>query len=216
MNQGTLRILSLCAAASLLVGNAGCAALEGAKLKTPPEFDQRIILKVADDFEMYQAPRSVYDVGDLQNFHSQHTLPIVIEGAFKQMFGEVEVLDKGAQIEFEPPNVPAVFEVKLLDVANDIFIEGAEYYRGELTLAVAMKSPKGHIFWQKAFRGDGYARVDPQYSLQLGPQDALADAMHNAVEDMQDAIIASPEVRIQMKYYREASQALAQSDMSSK
>jgi len=213
MRQPLLRFLFLCTMAGLLFG---CAALEGRKLVAPPEFDQKIILAVKGDFTMFQAPRSVYDIGDLQNFHSQHTFPVVMEGAFKQLFGEVEILEEGAKVEFEPPAVPAIFEVKLLDVANDIYIDGAENYRGEITLAVAMKSPRGHIFWQKAIRGDGFAQVDPQFSLQLGPQDALADAMHKAVEDMQDAIIASPQVRAQMRYYLEASKAFERTDTGSK
>lgn len=194
----------------------GCASLGGGKLQTPPEFNQKILLDVQGDFTLFQAPRSTYDVGDLQNFHAQHTLPIVIEGAFKQMFGAVEMYETGPKIAGAEPDVPAVFEVKLLDVANDIYMEGAEYYRGELTLAVAMKSPAGKIYWQKAFRGEGYARTDPQYSLQVGPEAALQDAMHNAIEEMQDAIISSPEVRIQMKFYRDAKKSLELSDQPSK
>lgn len=184
----------------LLSGCAGASQFLGSGITPPPEFNQKVILEVSDSFQMYQAPRSRYDVGDLQNFHTQHTLPVVVEGAFKELFGEVEVSQGEAKIETEAPEVPAIFEVRLADVANDIYNE-ASTYRGELTLAVAMKSPRGHIFWQKAFRGEGVTQVDPQYGTQLGPQDALVDAMRDALDQMQRAIVSSPEVRNQMKYY---------------
>ena len=189
---------------------SGCAsaarALGAEKLKAPPEFNQKILLDVSDEFEMHQAPRSKYDVGDLEAFHVQHTLPAVIEDAFKEMFGRVELVPKGAKIETDIPDVPAVFEVKFLDVANDISNE-ASTYRGEVTLAVAMKSPRGEIFWQKAFRGEGYTQVDPQFSTGLGPQDALVDAVRDAVDQMQKEILSSPAVRAQMKYYKAIDQA---------
>ena len=98
--------------------------------------------------------------------------------------------------------MPAVFEVRIVDLANDIYNE-ADSYRGEVTLAVAMKSPRGEIFWQKAFRGEGYVDVDPQFSTGLGPQDAVLDAMRDALDQMKKAILASPEVRNQLKYYRQ-------------
>ena len=171
------------------------------KLNAPPEFNQKIILDVSDEYQMFQAPRSGYDVGDLQAFHSQHTLPVVIEDAFKELFGQVELAQKGPEIETGRPDVPAIFEVRILDLANDIYNQ-ADSYRGEATLAVAMKSPRGQIFWQKAFRGSGYVRVDPQFSTGLGPQDAVLDAMRDAIDQMQKAIVASPEVRNQLKYYQ--------------
>ncbi|MBI3317339.1 MAG: hypothetical protein HYZ85_04975 [Candidatus Omnitrophica bacterium] len=191
-------VLSGCASTQELLGTG--------KLKVPPEFHQKIILEVPDDYEMYQAPQSTYDVGDLQSFHVQHTFPVILEDAFREMFDEVEVREKSPHIETEAPEVPAVFEVRIMDVANDIFNE-AETYRGQLTLAVAMKSPSGHIFWQKAFRGDGFVQVDPQFGTGLGPNDALVDALRNAVNQMQDAIINSPEVRLQMKYYLDIQKA---------
>jgi len=194
---------------------AGCASLQSAlgdpPLNVPPEFDQEIILDVSDDIEMFQAPRSIYDPGDLQNFQTQHTLPILVEAAFQEMFGKVTVRDSEVGIQTGRPDVPAIFEVELLDVANDIYME-ADNYRGEVVLAVAMKSPRGHIFWQKAFRGKGYATVDPQWGSHLGPQDALADAMHNALDQMQQAIVHSPEVRQQMRYYKQAEKARTQAE----
>lgn len=196
---------------TFILGLSGCSStselLGTGKREVPPEFNQKIILEVSDNPEMYQAPRSQYDIGDLQSFHVQHTLPVVIEDAFREIFGQVEVQEaEEAQIETQAADVPAVFEVRILDVANDISNE-AETYRGELTLAVAMKSPSGHIFWQKAFRGDGFVQVDSQYGTGLGPQDALVDALRNAVDQMQDAIIQSPEVRLQMKYYMDIQKA---------
>ena len=185
---------------------SGCASathmLGGGKLETPPEFNQKVLLEVADDYQMHQAPLSRYDVGDLQSFHSQHTLPVVVEDAFKEMFGQVEMVEKGPKIETDRPDVPAIFEVKFLDVANDNYFESADTYRSEVTLAVAMKSPRGNVFWVQGFRGKGFVRVDPQFSTGLGPQDALVDAVRDAIGQMQDAIIKSPEVRNQLKYYQ--------------
>ena len=188
----------------LLLG--GCAAVGFQKLPAPPEFNQKIILEVSDEYQMYQAPRSTYDVGDLQSFHTQHTLPVVIEDAFKEMFGEVALAEKGAKIETSAPDVPAVFEVRIIDLAHDNYNE-ADTYRSELTLAVAMKSPRGDVFWQQAFRGQGFVRVDPQFSTGLGPQDAVVDAMRDAINQMQKAIISSGEIRAQMKYYQSIEQA---------
>ena len=184
----------------------GCASTEKLlgmeKLQTPPEFNQKIVLEVSDDYEMFQAPRSKPDMGDLQAFHSQHTLPIVIEDAFKEMFGQVEPVKPG-QMKIEPgaPDVPAVFEVRILDLAHDIYNE-ATTYRSYVILGVAMKSPRGNIFWQQAFRGEGYAKVDPQFSTGMGPEEAILDAMRDAIDQMQKAIIASPEVRTQLQHYQ--------------
>ena len=192
----------------LFAGCAGAGALFGpAKLKSPPEFNQKIILHVDDQYHMHQAPKSGYDVGDLENFHIQHTLPVVVEEAFKEIFGQVEILHEGPQVEVNRPDVPAIFEVRLIDAANDTSSQAADEYRGEVTLAIAMKSPREHIFWQKTFLGKGYVRAHDQYSTGLGPQDALVDALRSAVDQMQDAILASPEVRHQMKYYRQSDEA---------
>ena len=184
----------------------GCGSasqfLRDKPLDVPPEFNQKILLEVPDSFQMHQAPRSGYDIGDLQSFHTQHTLPIVIEDSFKQMFGQVERIKPGEKIEMQTPDVPAIFEVRIIDLANDIST-GADTYRGEVTLAVAMKSPRGNVFWQKAFRGEGFVRVDPQFSTGMGPQDAVLDGVRDAVNQMQQAIINSPQVRLQMKHYKE-------------
>ncbi len=194
----------------------GCAAVsEGLGFKhldVPPEFNQKVILNVESEYVMHQAPRSGYDVGDLQSFHTQQTLPEVVEDAFREMFGKVELVQTEAQVEMQAPDVPAVFEVKIIDLANDVS-DGGPTYRGQVTLAVAMKSPDGHIFWQQAFRGDGYVNVDDQFSTGLGPQDAVIDAMRDALDQMQKAIVAAPEVRNQMKYYRASDQARKQTEV---
>lgn len=196
---------------------AGCAAtgdfLGTKKLETPPEFNQKIMLAVSDEYQMHQAPQSDYDVGDLQSFHSQHTLPIVVEDAFKEMFGEVELLESEPQIEMDRPEVPAIFEVRIVDLAHDMYNE-ATSYRSQVTLAVAMKSPRDHIFWQQMFRGNGYVKVDPQFSTGLGPQDAVVDAMRDALDQMQKSIIASPEVRLQMKHYQDIDRARREKEVT--
>src|SRR3989338_4419935 len=87
----------------------GCSSVESAfgvrHIETGPEFKQEIILQVGEDFRQHQAARSSYDVGDLQSFHTQHTLPIVIEDAFKDLFGKVTVKDAAAlaNLEVNPP-----------------------------------------------------------------------------------------------------------------
>lgn len=188
---------------------AGCSSLEtlgGGKLTVPPEFDQKIVLEVDDSYETFQATRSGHDIGDLQSFHSQHTFPVVVEDAFKEMFSSVEVKEPQAQIEAGRPDVPAVFEVRMVDLANDIYNE-ADSYRAEVTIAVAMKSPRDHIFWQQIFKGEGYVNVDPQFSTGLGPQDAVLDGVRDAISQMQQAIVSSPEIRLQMKYYQDIDKA---------
>lgn len=200
----------------LVLGFNGCASIgEGLgfrKLEVPPEFNQKVILEVSDEYKQHQATRSGYDVGDLQSFHTQQVLPEVVEDSFKEMFGQVEMAQPGPQVEMDAPDVPAVFEVKILDLANDIYDQG-ENYRGQVTLGVAMKSPTGEIFWQQAFRGEGYVRVDPQFSNGLGPQDAVLDAMSDALNQMQDAIVASPEVLNQMRYYKGSAEARKQKEV---
>ena len=187
----------------ILAGCAGTSDLLGTKkLETPPEFNQKVILRVSDEYQMHQAPRSGYDVGDLQAFHTQHTLPITVEDAFKEIFAEVDLIEgEEPRIETGQPDAPAVFEVRIVDLANDIYNESTSY-RSQLTLAVAMKSPRDEIFWQQSFRGNGYTVVDPQFSTGLGPQDAVVDALRDALDQMQKAIIASPQVRNQMKRYQ--------------
>jgi len=198
-----MKIQSL--ACLFLLAVTGCATPGGflsSKLNTPPEFNQKILLQVPDDYSMFQAPRSVYDPGDLQSFHTQHTLPIVIEGAFKDLFGEVEMVKTGPQIEIGEPDVPAIFEVQILDLSHDIYNE-ATSYRAKVKLAVAMKSPGGNIFWQDVFGGNGYVMVNPQFDIgHTGPGNAILSAMQDAINQMQRAIIASPEVRLQMQHYK--------------
>ena len=92
------------------------------------------------------------------------------------------------------------------DIANDIYNE-SDSYRGEVTLAAAMKSPDGTVMWQQAFRGQGYVQVDPQFSTGLGPQDAVVDAIRDALSQMQDAIVSSPQVRLQMQHYQSIAKA---------
>lgn len=189
---------------------SGCSSVSDAlgtsKLEVPIEFNQKVLLEVSDKTQSFQASRSQYDPGDIQAFQSQHTFPIVVEDAFREMFSQLEVVTQGENIELSQPDVPAVFEVRMLDLANDISNE-ASSYRAETTLAVAMKSPRGHIFWQKAFRGEGYAIVDPQFSNQLGPQDAVVDAVRDALSQMQNTIVKSPEVLNQLRHYSKIEEA---------
>lgn len=189
---------------------SGCSGMSEAlgtkKIETPPEFNQKVLLEVSDKTYAFQATRSQYDPGDIQAFQSQHVLPIVVEDTFREIFPLLEVVSDGENIEMSKPDVPAIFEVRMIDLANDISNE-ASSYRAETTLAAAMKSPRGHIFWQKAFRGEGYAIVDPQFSNKLGPQDAVVDAVRDALSQMQKAIVESPEVLNQMKHYSRIEEA---------
>ncbi len=205
----------------LMTGWQGCTGLEEAvginSLNVPPELRQsEVIVYAFDDPQMYQAPRSSYDVGDLQNFQSQHTLPVLVEGAFQQIFGKVDLKENEppAGIETSAPNVPAIFEVRLLDISSDVYFQDADSYRSQCMLAVAMKSPKGNVFWQKAFRGEGYVKVDPQWSTGLGPQDAVIDAVRDAVTQMQHSIITAPEVLNQIKYYQASTAAAQKTDQA--
>ncbi len=65
-----------------------------------------------------------------------------------------------------------------------------------------MKSSSGKILWQEAFRGNGYVLVDPQFSTGLGPQDAVVDAVYDALGKMQKAIVNSPQIQNQLRNYR--------------
>jgi hypothetical protein len=198
----------------ILSGCAGTDKLLGTEKRTvPPEFNQKVFLEVSDEYEMYQAPRSRYDIGDLQAFHSQHTLPSVIEGAFKEIFSQAQLVDSKAKIEMEQPNVPAIFEVRILDLAYDIYNE-ATTYRSQVVLGVAMKSPRGNIFWQQSFRGEGYTKVDPQFSTGLGPEQAILDGMRDAIAQMQNAILSSPQVRNQLKYYLDIERARREKEVT--
>ncbi len=191
------------------LAGSGCAGLEqalGGKTEVPPEFHQKVMLEVSDSYQMFQAPRSAYDVGDLQAFQTQHTFPYDVESAFKEIFGDVEVVRSETKIDIGFSDVPAVFEVKMLDLANDIYNE-ATSYRAQVVLAVAMKSPRDHIFWQKVIRGEGYTTADPQFSTGLGPQDAVIDAMRDAISQMKKEILSSPQVRQQLKYYQDIERA---------
>ncbi len=198
-----------------LLGLSGCAAVSGAlggKLEVPPEFNQKILLQVPDEYTMFQASRSGYDPGDLQSFHSQHTLPIVIEDAFKEMFGQVEIVKDGPRLEVGEPDVPAIFEVRMLDMSHDIYNE-ATSYRARVKLAVAMKSPRGETFWQDVIEGNGYVLVNPQFDIgHTGPADAILDAMRDAIGQLQNAIVHAPEVRLQMAHYQEINAARKQNE----
>ena len=68
-------------------------------------------------------------------------------------------------------------------------------------------SPSGHIFWQQGFRAYGQASVDPQFSTGMGPEQAVKDAMDQVMDQMQEALLASPEVRNQMLYYQQIDEA---------
>ena len=191
----------------LAFSTSACAFLGfGEKVKAPSEYKQKILLDVSDEPQVHQAQRSGYDAGDLQAFHSQVMLPDLVEDSFKEIFGQVERLPKGADIETSTPDVPAIFEVRMIDLAHDYY-DGGQDYRAEVTLAVAMKSPRGNIFWQQAFRGEGYVKPDTQFGNTLGPDEAIVDAVHDAIGQMQAAILKSPEVLNQMRYYKQIDQA---------
>ncbi|MDP3921104.1 MAG: hypothetical protein Q8R76_09920 [Candidatus Omnitrophota bacterium] len=188
----------------LILAGAGCATagmMGSQRVPLPPEYDQKVLLLVDDNYVEYQATRPGYDIGDLQSFHSQHTFPMTVEDAFKEIFGKVEVLRSSPQIEIGSPDVPAIFEVRIMDLGHDTYIE-ADSYRANITVAVAMKSPRGKIFWQEAFRGDGYIRVDPQFSSHLGPQDAVVAAVRDVMDQIKTALRRSPDVSNQLKYYQ--------------
>ena len=89
-----------------------------------------------------------------------------------------------------------------MDLSHDIYNE-ATSYRAKVKLAVAMKSPSGNIFWQDVFGGNGYVMVNPQFDIgHTGPGDAILSAMQDAINQMQRAIAASPEVRLQLQHYK--------------
>jgi len=179
------------------------------KIQTPPEFDQEIVLIVPDDYQMFQAPMSTYDIGDLQAFHSQHTLPIVMEDAFRELFGKVKVVSPNEpRLDTDKQN--AIFEVRMIDLGHDLYMQPAETYRAKVTFVAAMKSPRDEIFWQQAFHGDGYVVANPEVPDGFGPADAVVDAIHKAVWDMQRAIASSPQVRLQMKHYQKIQEAREQ------
>ncbi len=178
----------------------------GGKPKAPPEFNQKVLLEVSDEPQPHQAQRSGYDIGDLQSFHSQHVFPELVEDSLKDIFGKIERVPEGADIETQAPDVPAIFEVRLIDFAHDYF-DGGKDYRAQATIAVAMKSPRGQIFWQQSFRGEGYVKPDNQFGQNLGPDEAANDAIHDAINQMQEAILKSPEVLNQMRYYRSIEKA---------
>lgn len=191
-----------------VAGSTSCTAFLGfgEKPKAPPEYNQKVLLEVSDEPQNHQAQRSGYDIGDLQAFHSQNVLPELVHDSFQEIFPQVEMLPKGADIETSPPDVPAIFEVRLIDFAHDYF-DGGQDYRAQATLAVAMKSPRGQIFWQQAFRGEGYVKADNQFGANMGPDEAANDAIHDAIGQMQEAILKSPEVLNQMRYYGQVDKA---------
>lgn len=192
----------------LVIGSSSSLAFLGfgEKPKAPPEYSQKVLLEVNGDPQVHQAQRSGYDIGDLQAFHDQIALPMLVEDSFKEIFGQVEMVPKGADIETAPPDVPAIFEVHMIDSAHDYF-DGGQDYRSQVTLAVAMKSPRGNIFWQQIFRGEGYVRADQTLNANMGPAEAANDAVRDAIDQMQKAILKSPEVLNQMRYYVQSDQA---------
>src|SRR3989338_943974 len=159
----------------------GCASLGAEPINTPPEFKQKVRLLADDHYEMFQAPRSGYDLGDLQSFHSQHTFSIKVEDALQQIFSKVEVTEGGPDIEMASDNdMTPTFEIKIVDLAHDLYEESLEYYRGYVTVAAAMKSPRGETVWQQAFRGEGFVNVKPEFGFALGPEEAVVAAVDDA------------------------------------
>ena len=213
--MGLPLLLMILLTSMTLTGCAGAQSMLGIKkLEVPAVYKQKILLRVNDKYKLHQATRSVYDPGDLQSFHSQHTFPIVATDAFKEIFGEVEVLGDGPRIDMGAPDVPAIFEVQIKDLAHDIYNE-ADSYRSVVLLEVVMKSPREEVFWRKVVRGEGYVLVDTQFDIGTsGPQNAVLDGMSDAIYKMQDAIVESPQVRLQMEYYAKINAAREQSDKS--
>lgn len=190
-----------------LIFLAGCASTGVTRSDIPPEFNQQIQLIVDDDYEMYQAVRSHYDLGDLQSFHSQHVFPMKVEDSFKQVFGSVVMVSKDAQITTQAEDTAPVFEVHIVDMAQDQFNENVDYARAHVTIAAAMVSPRGEMVWKQAFRGDGFVNVDPQFNFRMGPEQAVQEAVEDALNQLQEAIIKSPQVRLQLKHYRSIEEA---------
>ena len=183
---------------------SGCSTLGSGLPPIPPEYNQPVQLIVDGDYDMFQAPRSRYDLGDLASFHSQHTLPIKVEGAFKDIFGKVDILEKGEPaLSIQGEDTTPVFEVRVMDLTHDLFQEELQYYRGSITFAAVMKSPSGVTVWQQAFRGDGFINVNTEQGISLGPEEAVAAAVDDAIYKMQDAIVQSPQIRLYFRHYAE-------------
>jgi len=179
----------------------GCASMGGPR-NVPPEFHQKVQLITSGDYKQFQAPSSSYDLGDLQSFQSQHIFPIKVQHMFEEIFDKVEIIEPGARLETGQPEVPAIFEVQMVDLAHDLYDENVDSFRGHVVLAAAMKSPRGQIFWQQGFRGHGFVQVDQEFGFKVGPEQAVIDAVQDALNQLQDAILKSPQIRLQLKQYQ--------------
>ena len=112
------------------------------------------------------------------------------------------MVEGGPDIEMASDNdMTPTFEIKIVDLAHDLYEESLEYYRGYVTVAAAMKSPRGETVWQQAFRGEGFVNVKPEFGFALGPEEAVVAAVDDAITQMQDAIVKSSQIRLYFKSY---------------
>ncbi|MFZ5802003.1 MAG: hypothetical protein ACOY3K_02675 [Candidatus Omnitrophota bacterium] len=187
----------------------------GKKPKIPPEFQQKVQMLVSEEPQTFQATRSGYDVGDLQAFHSQHTFAARAQDILRGIFSDVEVLTSAPDIQAEDPSMPPYFDIRLIDIAHDQYDANMNFFRSETVLAAAMKSPKGTTIWQQVFRGNGYVRVDPQFQTGLGPEQAVTDAIDDALYQMQEAILKNKQVKLYMRHYQSLAQGKSENEVRS-
>jgi len=182
---------------------SGCAAVTDLGLNKPrdipPEYRQKVGLYVHDKPEKFFYPgTATLDMSDLMSFHLQQTLPFSSQSALQEIFSEVELNEEGPKILFKQTDLVGYFEIKIANARYDWPDPNATKYRAEVQLFVEFKTFGEQVIWNGIFNGEGIGFSDPNIRLTRFGRDAataLEDAFQDAVYQMQDAVLASAELR---------------------
>lgn len=182
---------------------SSCAAVSDLGLSRPrnipPEFRQKVGLYVHDRPEKFFYPgTATLDMSDLMSFHLQQTLPFSSRSALQEIFSEVELSEEGPKIQFKRTDLVGYFEIKIASARYDWPDPNATKYRAEIQLFVEFKTSDERVVWNGIFSGEGIGFSDPNIRLTRFGRDAataLEDAFQDAVYQMQDAVLASTELR---------------------
>lgn len=195
---------TLCLGAFLTAGCSSVSDLTGGVSKRSnlgPEYHQKVGLSVnakPERISYYGSASS--DVSDLMSFHLEQILPFSAQTALQGIFASVEMAEQteGETVSFKTPDLVGYFSVRVQNIRYDYPEDSRPVYRAEVRLVVEFKTLRHQVIWSKMFQGEGTAYSDTNISLTdfgRGAASALEDAFRSAVNEMEDAVAQSPNLR---------------------
>ncbi|MBI4115404.1 MAG: hypothetical protein HY447_02390 [Candidatus Omnitrophica bacterium] len=186
----------------------GCGSVSNLNLgkprNIPPEFQgQKVGVYVHEKAERFHlVSNSTFDVSDLMAYHLENVLPFSTQNALQEIFGLVETKDPGPDVRFRSSDLAGYFEVRIDGARYDFPEANVSNLRAEVQLLVEFKTLQNELVWQQLFEGQGTGYADANQKLTefgRGSSQALEDAFQDAIDQMQDGILASERLKLHFR-----------------